>query len=54
MAGGAKGCFLSKDGGTTYTSSSNHEFSDKVTLPATWLFVSGGHDITVVSEDEAD
>jgi hypothetical protein len=54
LAGGVKGVFRSKDGGVTYTSSSRKEFSDKVTLPATWLFVSGEHDITVVSEDEAD
>lgn len=54
LAGGAKGVFRSADGGETYTSSSNKEFSDKVTLPATWLFVSGEHDISVVREDEAD
>jgi hypothetical protein len=54
LAGGEKGVFRSKDGGQTYTSSSSKEFSDKVTLPATWLFVSGEHDILVVSEDEAD
>ena len=54
MAGGAKGVFCSEDGGGTYTSSSSKEFSDKVTLPATWLFVSGEHDISVVGEDEAD
>ena len=54
MVGGAKGVFRSEDGGVTYTSSSSKEFSDKVTLPATWLFVSGEHDISVVKEDEAN
>jgi hypothetical protein len=54
MAGGIKGAFRSVDNGVTYTSSSSKVFSDKVTLPATWLFVSGVHDISVVSEDEAN
>ncbi|HEY0752988.1 MAG TPA: baseplate J/gp47 family protein [Ktedonobacteraceae bacterium] len=54
MAGGEKGVFCSKDGGLTFISSSSKEFSDKVTLPATWLFVSSEHDITVVSENEAE
>jgi hypothetical protein len=54
LAGGAKGVFRSEDGGDTYSSSSSKQFSDKVTLPATWLFVSGEHDITVVGEDEAE
>lgn len=53
LAGGTKGVFCSTDEGQTYTSASNKVFSDKVTLPATWLFVSGEHDIAVVSEDEA-
>lgn len=51
-----KGIYRSTDGGKTYTRSSKHEFSefsDKVTLPATWLFCSEKHDIEVVSEDEA-
>ena len=54
LAGGPRGVFRSEDGGETFASSSSKEFSDKVTLPATWLFVSGEHDITVVGEDEAD
>jgi hypothetical protein len=54
LAGGAKGVFRSDDGGATYKSSSSKEFNDKVTLPATWLFVSGKHDITVMSENEAN
>ncbi len=54
LVGGAKGVFRSDDGGITYASSSNKEFADKVTLPATWLFVSGEHDIAVVNENEAN
>jgi hypothetical protein len=54
MAGGMKGLFLSINGGQHYDSSSTQEFTEKVTLPPTWLFVSGEHEITVVSEDEAD
>ncbi|HYO49494.1 MAG TPA: baseplate J/gp47 family protein [Chloroflexia bacterium] len=54
MAGGSEGVFLSEDNGATYKSSSSKEFLDKVTLPQTWLFVSGEHDIIVVGEDEAN
>lgn len=53
MAGGPVGVYRSQDGGTTYSSVSSKEFLERVTLPATWLFVSGEHDITVLSEDEA-
>lgn len=54
LVGGAKGVFRSEDGGGTYLPSSSKEFTDKVTLPATWLFVSSEHDISVVNENEAD
>lgn len=54
MAGGSEGVFRSADEGATYRSTSSREFTDKVTLPATWLFCSGEHQITVVSEDEAE
>lgn len=53
MAGGPQGAVTSQDGGTTYVPCSSKEFIEKVTLPETWLFVSGEHDISVVSEDEA-
>jgi hypothetical protein len=53
MAGGIEGVFRSSDGGMTYEAASNNEFIEKVTLPDTWLFVSGAHDIAVVGEDEA-
>jgi hypothetical protein len=53
MAGGAAGVFRSQDGGVTYASCSLKVFVEAVTLPPTWLFVSGEHEILVVSEDEA-
>jgi hypothetical protein len=53
MAGGPAGVYRSQDNGATYQTLSSKEFSESVTLPSTWLFVSGEHDITVVSEDEA-
>ncbi len=53
LAGGSHGTVSSRDVGITYTSCSSKEFIEKVTLPETWLFVSGEHDINVVSEDEA-
>jgi hypothetical protein len=53
MAGGPVGVCLSRDGGVRYEPVSSRELSDKVTLPETWLFCSGEHEITVVSEDEA-
>ena len=54
MAGGRKGVFRSGDLGGSYVSVSNREFTEKVTLPQTWLFCSGRHEIDVVSEDEAE
>ena len=54
LAGGAEGIYRSQDNGQNYTNASSKEFTEKVTLPETWLFVSGEHDIMVVSEDEAN
>jgi hypothetical protein len=54
MAGGAEGIFRSRDKGIGYRNASSKEFTEKVTLPGTWLFVSGEHDVTVVGEDEAN
>jgi hypothetical protein len=54
MAGGSEGIFSSEDEGKTYRSISGQQFTDKVTLPPTWLFCSGDHEITVVTEDEAE
>jgi hypothetical protein len=53
MAGGLKGVVTSQDEGVHYRTCSSQEFTDKVTLPETWLFVSGEHNLEVVNEDEA-
>jgi Baseplate J-like protein len=53
FAGGPEGIYCSKDGGAHYESCSNKEFVDNVTLPETWLFCSGEHEIDLVSQDEA-
>lgn len=53
MSGGLQGVVLSRDEGLTYRLCSSKEFTDKVTLPDTWLFVSGEHVLNVVDEDEA-
>jgi hypothetical protein len=52
LAGGKTGVYRSRDGGQRYWSCSRKVFTDKVTLPANWLFCSGDHDIEVVTEDE--
>jgi hypothetical protein len=49
FAGGHRGVYRSEDDGTNYESVSQRTFSDKVTLPATWLFCSGKFDVEVVS-----
>lgn len=54
LAGGAQGIHRSSDGGQKYQNCSSTEFVDKVSLPDTWLFCPGEHDIETVSEDEAD
>ena len=53
LCGGAEGVFISRGKGLTYRLCSSREYSDKVTLPDTWLFCSATHEIDVVSEDEA-
>src|SRR5439155_3554527 len=45
--------YRSDDRGAIYMPASSSVFLDTVTLPDTWLFVSGAHDIKVESEDEA-
>lgn len=46
------GVFRSEDG-LRYTYYSSKEFKDEVTLPETWLFCSGEHELEVVNADEA-
>lgn len=53
LAGGPQGIYRSRDNGTTYEPCSSRLFRDKVTLPSTWLFCSGDHQVKVVTEDEA-
>jgi hypothetical protein len=53
LAGGPVGVYCSRDSGVSYESCSSKEFAQQVTLPETWLFCSGEHEILVVSEDEA-
>ncbi len=53
LAGGPVGIFCSVDNGTNYERCSSNEFRDRVTLPNTWLFCSGDHNIDVVIDDAA-
>jgi hypothetical protein len=52
LGGCATGIFASIDA-AHYASCSQTQFADSVALPSTWLFVSGEHQITVVSEGDA-
>ena len=52
LAAGVEGVYRSRDQGNRYEHVSNGEFQDEVTLPRTWLFCSGQHEINVTSEDE--
>lgn len=52
LAGGPHGVYRTNDPATRYTHVSSPEFTDKVTLPETWLFTSGTHEIEVVTEGE--
>ncbi|MGK7872181.1 MAG: putative baseplate assembly protein [Xenococcaceae cyanobacterium] len=49
LAGSPEGVYRSEDEGNTYDSASRQEFTEKVMLPANWLFCSGAHEIEVVS-----
>jgi hypothetical protein len=52
MCAGLQGVMLSRNEGDSYEPCSKKEFLDKVTLPDTWLFVSGIHMLSVVAEHE--
>ena len=52
LAGGIDGVYRSNDGAASYEVCSSKTFTKSVTIPDTWLFCSGEHDIEVVSEDE--
>jgi hypothetical protein len=51
FAGGPQGVYRRRSGEDAYDDVSRREFGDKVTLPETWLFCSGEHQIEVVSAD---
>lgn len=54
LCGGPAGVYRSGDGGTTYEPCSSRELSStRVTLPETWLFCSGEHDVTVEGEGDS-
>jgi hypothetical protein len=53
MASGNAGVYCSEDQGEHFRNCSCSEFADEVTLPTTWLFCSGEHEIDMVGEDEA-
>jgi hypothetical protein len=50
LAGGDDGVYRSDDGGNNYEPASIREFRDTVTLPPTWLFCSGAHEIQVFED----
>lgn len=52
LGGGPAGIFRSADAGKSYQNCSQKEFGEQVTLPETWLFCSGEHELNIVSEDE--
>ena len=52
LAGTDEGVFKSVDA-LSYEPASSKEFRERVTLPDTWLFCSGEHDLVVVGEDGA-
>ena len=54
LAGGPKGTYRSRDRGPHYENCSTKEFLDRVTLPDTWLFCSGSHDIVVATARDGD
>lgn len=51
LAAGPRGVFGSEDAAEHWRSRSNRVVEDVVTLPETWLFVSGEHQIDVVRSD---
>jgi hypothetical protein len=49
LAAGPAGIYRSSDG-QRYTNASRTTFDDRVTIPVTWLFVSGDHALDVRNE----
>ena len=53
LACGPQGMYRSVDQGETYERASGTEFSERVSLPETWLFCSGAHEVNVIKEEDA-
>ena len=49
LVGGPRGVHRSSDAGANYASTSQRVFRERVTLPPTWLFCSGAHELEVRS-----
>ena len=54
LCGGAAGIFRSVDGGRKFVNVSSPVMADNVTIPETWLFCSGAHEVEVVEEHETE
>ena len=54
LVGGPAGVWRQREAGGAYVPCSTREFTEKVTLPPTWLLVSGAHELEVVTVDEAE
>ena len=52
LAGGVQGVYRGLVDAARFVCCSRGEFSEKVTLPRTWLFASGEHEIEVVTYDD--
>lgn len=52
LAAGIEGIYRSRDQGSLYEHMSSDTFLERVTLPETWLFCSGEHELAVESEHE--
>jgi len=53
LCGGPAGVYRSTNGGDHYENISSPTYTDKLTLPETWLFCSGEHKIEVTQQDES-
>lgn len=53
LIGGSQGVYRSGNGGATFESASNSEFTEKVVLPPSWLFCSGEHRVDVAVAQDA-
>jgi hypothetical protein len=53
IVGGPRGVHRSRDAGVRYQATANRESTDVVTVPETWILMSGTHEIEVVTGDAA-